>query len=366
MSAKQGISFEDIGPYLQIAGAAGGWSLCIGAGISKPIFPDWYSLTEGLVQKDVGEEEGSELSRKLLQDSTADTIIQASQDRLGLDDETFADMLAEELYGKIRAELSGSDYSDFKKALNADAPMDGAHDGSFDTLLKIAQKQSPNVSALPIARCLVDTLGTEVEPRAVLSFNAETLLYALCNAYIWKKWKKENTPEPGSYPGLEKRIDLVTHSISTRMAGRVPYVMCHGLLPVPGFESQKPFDPREKLVFSEDEYLRLANSAYSWQSSDFLALCSSTRVLFVGVSLSDSNMRRWLTWVHQNRLEELDSVDAYEGGVSTSHFWIQKNPGSDKEKRWIESTVAHLGVRLIWIDDWNQTGAAFRRLLGLN
>ena len=33
--------------------------------------------------------------------------------------------------------------------------------------------------------------------------------------------------------------------------------------------------------------------------------------------------------------------------------------------RWVESTVAHLGVRLVWLDDWSEMGAALTSMLGL-
>ena len=55
----------------------------------------------------------------------------------------------------------------------------------------------------------------------------------------------------------------------------------------------------------------------------------------------------------------LDCKDA------TEHFWIRKKPNTIQEKIWLEESVAHLGVRLVWIDEWNQTGKVLKRMLGL-
>lgn len=49
----------------------------------------------------------------------------------------------------------------------------------------------------------------------------------------------------------------------------------------------------------------------------------------------------------------------------TEHFWINKKPKTDVEKVWMEESVAHLGVRLVWIDEWNQVGEVLRKMLGL-
>jgi len=92
-------------------------------------------------------------------------------------------------------------------------------------------------------------------------------------------------------------------------------------------------------------------------------VCSSRSVVFIGLSLSDPNMRRWLSWIYANRIQELK-----ERGLrpvsSTSHFWINKRPTSIDERRWIESSVAHLGVRLVWLNSWVEVEDALRSLLG--
>jgi len=174
--------------------------------------------------------------------------------------------------------------------------------------------------------------------------------------------QKENTDNNES---KKKQFDLVTHSISDRKSGRIPYYFIHGLLPIPSnVKKRKLIESTDKLIFSESEYLQLANSVFSWQSSVFLEVSSTTSIVFIGVSLSDTNMRRWLSWIHKNRINELELKHSYSG-ASTTHYWLTVAPSSVDEKAWIESSVDYLGVRIIWLDSWDQIGEALRLMLGI-
>ena len=79
---------------------------------------------------------------------------------------------------------------------------------------------------------------------------------------------------------------------------------------------------------------------------------------------SDANMRRWLGWIHSNKMNEF-RINGFDGRDATEHFWINKKPKTDVERTWMEESVAHLGVRLVWIDEWNQVGEALKKMLGL-
>ena len=80
--------------------------------------------------------------------------------------------------------------------------------------------------------------------------------------------------------------------------------------------------------------------------------------------MTDPNMRRWLAWVQRNRLSELKQV--FGTNVDTTqHFWLTKQPASEKEALWIESAVAHLGVRIVWLEEWGQVGRVLSTMLDL-
>ena len=75
-------------------------------------------------------------------------------------------------------------------------------------------------------------------------------------------------------------------------------------------------------------------------------------------------MRRWLSWIHANKVKEL-AINNIEYTDATEHFWICVKPKTKQEMLWIEESVSHLGVRLVWINNWNQVGTVLRRMLDI-
>jgi hypothetical protein len=361
--AKNGIVFPDIAPgFFRSQIKKRGWALCVGAGTSTPAFPAWTTLVQRLVARDVGEAGAEELTQNLLRRFSPDALIEAARDRSGCSEAEFSEVLAAELYRDIRTRVSESEWKTISNAMSAPNPGDMTR-STRQGFIEIIRHHYPGLSALTVAEIVAELDDTPWMPSAVISFNAEPLLLALISVAI------SNRVADGSSKITAKgeqrpRFDMVTHGTSDRVRDRVPYIFCHGLLPVP--DVHRRWSPRavDKLVFSEGSYLQLANSSFSWQSSVFLDVCAFRSVVFVGVSLSDPNMRRWLSWVHTNRIQELHARFG-RGGPSTDHFWINKLPKSDTERQWIEASVAHLGVRLLWIPDWSQIGLALRAMLGL-
>jgi len=360
--AKEGLELNKLTNILKDKTRTSGWALCIGAGTSVPAFPNWGILVERLAAHDVGYPDAIALIADLANYFSYDALIQAANDRLGLDAKDFANLLINELYKDIKDKLTSSEWRFFTRVLSS-MRVGNFKPQEWNKFLDIIRRYFGHISALPIAEVIAEVYETNLAPDAILSFNAEPLLVALINAFVSKRIAPSLSPI--SKRGELKAVtDIVTHGISNRRANRIPYYFCHGLLPVPVSPARnQATQSLDKLVFSEATYLQLSNTSFSWQSSVFIDVCSSKSVLFIGVSLSDSNMRRWLSWIHANRIQELRERNAYRG-VSTSHYWINKSPISDQERLWIESSVAHLGVRLIWINDWNEIGQALRLMLG--
>lgn len=340
--AKAGLQGASVEPLLRIASETTGWSLCIGAGTSVPLFPSWFDLVRDLVRP---------TDDRLISQFSLDAWIQASRDRLQLDDDAFAELLSDKLYARLRG-LIGTDWPVAAAVLGARNPG-SVSDDVWTQFTPIRGAHFSRTSADALARVVAKTLGTAVSPSTILSFNAEMAMYALINATVHASG------------GRTQPMDLVTEQTSSRRPDRIPYAFCHGLLPVPNNpDSAKLSGGAKKLVFSEGQYLQLAGQAFSWSASLFCEAAATTRLVFVGVSLSDPNMRKWLSWVHSIRTDEIarhhDGVDA-----STPHLWIQqRNPSWDAA--WTEAAVAHLGVRLVWVDRWNELELVMQRLLGLS
>lgn len=354
--AKQGLTVGTAEAVLKSRSDGRGWALCIGAGTSYPVFPSWGQLVRRVACRDGGKDTVDALS-EYFQQFSLDAVLQAAADRMGLSDVKFAEVIAEELYHDFRTPMSAMEWRLVSKAL-CSSHLGNLNPPQWAEFLRLIEGKLPVVSAIGIARTVAEIADSELAPTAVLSFNAEPLFAALLNAYTAKRRLDSGNQSAKSV------IDVVTRSISGRRPGRIPYYFCHGLLPVPGGSASPHKNSVDKLVFSEAKYLQLANNAFAWQSAAFIDVCMSRSIVFIGVSLSDPNMRRWLSWVHASRVSELLELQGPES-VSTTHYWITIDPGSVIKKRWIESTVAHLGVRLVWIPNWDATEIVLRKILGL-
>ncbi len=365
--AKTGINLDDIGlPILQGREGSLGWSLCIGAGTSRGIFPDWGMLVHKLIGEDVGAKESETVFTEMANRFGLDALIRAAQDRLKQNDEEFSNTLSRVLYADAQTTI-GDDWPGIASALSARHPGD-VPQSHWKLLLEVIARHYPHVSARGIANTVVSVLGTHKSPNSILSFNAEPLLFALINAEVFAGFVQPASKSAGDGCSPQKPVDRVVGVTSFQSSNRPAYCFCHGLLPIPGRLQRRKYGSREqsvglsRLVFSESQYLQIASSTFSWQSAVFLKTVMTTPTVFVGVSLADPNMRRWLSWAHDMRQEEIQTMEG-SPKPSTTHFWINKRPNSRAIIEWTESAVAHLGVRLVWIDEWSKAGSALKQLL---
>jgi hypothetical protein len=355
--AKPGLTLSGSKNLLGPISEKQGWVLCVGAGVSRGAFPDWKQLVTRLAGKDCSKKSSKRLVSKLTEEFSLDALVQTAQNRLDIKEKDFPHALSEELYAQMKRRF-GDDWPNIAKALSAASPND-LLPPEWKRCLKLLKREYPELTAIGLAKVIAMLSGGDVAPDAVISFNAETLLYALITGLIGQKEKTETT----ATLRRKKPLDRVTQSLSYRQRNRIPYYYCHGILPIPdGTAKFHKAIGNDKLVFSEGEYLQLANNTFSWQSSIFLSACSLKSLVFVGVSFTDPNMRRWLSWVQKNRVQELAALNAH--GDSTSHYWIKAKRRSKKEMEWIEASVAHLGVRLIWIKNWKEMAQCLRVMTG--
>lgn len=338
-----------------------GWALCIGAGTSRGtkdgVFPDWHSLVKTLMGQDEAVPDKDAL-HKSLSAFGPDALIQAGKDRLGISDSEFVARLQKLLYDNLKSK-AGDQWGEFAKCLTAASPAQHKR-SQWQSFRAFFSSNYAGLCALQLARVLAKSHGTGLEPSAIISFNAEPLLYALVNAERALSQRQEK-PQKGL-----RMFNRVSRGISYQESARLPYVFCHGLLEIDGGHKvfQRSAASAEKLVFSESSYLRLANNSFSWQSAMFLGTAVLHSMVFVGLSFTDPNLRRWLASVHDERAAEL----RLKGNENPSyeHYWLNRDPGDEINKRWIESLVRHLGVRLVWMPEYDQVEKYLHRMLSLN
>jgi hypothetical protein len=356
--AKSGLTLSTSKNLLVGISAKQGWALCVGAGISYGAFPNWEDLVRRLAARDCSNTAAKRLVSKLAKVFSLDALIQATQNRLNLTASEFAKALSDELYAEIKYKF-GDEWPKMAKALSASCPGN-LEPSEWKYILELLNRKYPKLTSIGLAKVISQLTGGDAAPDAVISFNAETLFYTLITGFIGEKGVESATGTIHK----SKPLDRVTQSLSYRERNRIPYYYCHGILPIPeGTERFHRDIGSDKLVFSEGEYLQLANNSFSWQSSVFLSAGSLKSLVFVGVSLTDPNMRRWLSWIQKNRVQELAIRESH--GDSTSHYWINVKPRSKIETQWYEAAVAHLGVRLIWIRNWNEVAKCLHVMTGL-
>ena len=274
-------------------------------------------------------------------------------------------VLSDVLYEGLKKNFKDNEWKAFCRFLFLKNPM-AIKDSEWE-IVKNKMNLLMDTNAFKIAEVLKKTIHTKKAPLSILSFNGEPILQGCLNFLIY------NTKERKAGQLEKQYLEYFTSSISRKIKNRLPFYYCHGLLPVfiDGKVVNSKVYNQEKLVFLESEYMNQMNTTFSWSSASFSNVVRNSRVIFIGVSLTDPNMRRWLSWIQKERVNDIESFDClgkrtpHEKLASTHHIWINVKPKSAKEKDLVEALVANLGVRLLWIDKWDQVPLALERLLGI-
>lgn len=179
----------------------------------------------------------------------------------------------------------------------------------------------------------------------VITFNIDALLETL----IRNKYPSGRALPDGVYRTIEKPAASSQH-------GRVNIYHLHGFL---RFDQHIGKTDRESvsLVLSEQDYFDFFNSPTNMFTYTFLSRLRENPCLFVGLSMVDENLRRLLHYSVQERTasyrsEKLDEETARRR--SARHFAILRSESNRDRRSATELTLARLGVRLIWVDEYLQ------------
>lgn len=134
----------------------------------------------------------------------------------------------------------------------------------------------------------------------------------------------------------------------------LPIYHVHGYLPRKGRISTNM-----DVVFSEDAYHSQFIEPFSWSNLIQLNKLSQNTCLFIGLSLTDPNLRRLLD------VSNRKSPDKH-----LNHYFIKKTPASAKSKDTMdklallleEQDANELGLRMIWIDDYSEVPSILRQI----
>lgn len=114
----------------------------------------------------------------------------------------------------------------------------------------------------------------------------------------------------------------------------------HGLLPYENYKNEKFTN---SLVFNESEYYYLYNNPYSWNIAKQLHDFKMKACIFIGISLTDPNMKRLL--------------ELARNYLKFNFIFMKKKKGcSEKTFRDVTNYMFNYDLITIWIDEYSEIG----------
>lgn len=165
-----------------------------------------------------------------------------------------------------------------------------------------------------------------------------------------------------------KQSRVKYHSIYAE--GMIPTSDEIGIYHVHGFLPQKKGEyknlAKSLLVFSEEGYHKLLLDPYNWANISQLNFLINHCCVFIGLSMTDPNLRRLL---------EISAQKQADGDLSCKHYLIttkDKIKGSDQSNGVAdfenvnaslqESLYEELGVNVIWIEEFSEIPGILRKI----
>lgn len=308
-------------------------ALILGAGVSYGCgFPDWDSFVSKLAR-----EAETRLGRPRLDRGALTSLRDGgwSLPRITtfirtahrLEEQQWAEVVREALYAEV----------------------DGAVGCSFRTLAEASERSkvdcpeivgavgrvNPSLAAIVEVCSLRRKTKWIVEPRvgAVLTYNVDALLQVYDRA-------RHGTP---------RLFRTIERSSKRRKPGKIPLYHLHGYL--------RPYathgETKDSLILGEQDYHERTDDPYSFATSTTLWALREFTCLFVGCSMKDELMRRALFRAEREHERALRA----ETGSSTSHSELPRHYAvlektDDRQADFIERDLAVLGVRPVWVADF--------------
>ena len=289
----------------------------------------------------------------------------------------YYDLLEQSLYGHL---LAKADVLNQRTALIAalNVPRSVAKKDVLG-LVNFFESQFGNSSLMALAKWLERISECPEAPRSVLTFNADGLLDTLLMLLGTQQHivaKKPGMPPSRFYRSL--RASQPPKTVSKKIPRRIPIHHIHGcLVPQNADDAKSPGrESRENLIFPETTYGRMSGKVYTWQQTMFLSHAQAHRIVFVGLSMSDPNIRRWLAWCNETAVEEHEwrkqnfvksaSKEQRSSGSNDyfigQNIWIHQRPKSIHLQEIMEFSLAHLGTRICWLDNWSDLSPVLSNL----
>ncbi len=317
----------------------GGITLVIGAGVSIPRgVPSWDSLAKLLWKEAFGNRRSpwktsDQVHSPRQVPQFLPIIFELAYRKLGQD--AFLNALKNCLYASVRYP---SDDKDFKRS---------------------------NESLAILARLIVQEYRRTSRRRinAVITFNADDLIEQAVDAAA-------DLDKPSAQGQVAWVVARGTHSFSggPRPLGRspIPIYHIHGFVPSNHtIQYGKYYD--HMLVFTDAQYWSTSAAASTFANRITASALSEGRCIFVGLSMTDINLLRWLAIRAVEKDRDLDAVRNTSGARwqegfldlgFNRHFWVR--PPSDDPTGFVSEFLSLRGIESVEIDSW--TGRTLQAL----
>jgi len=234
----------------------GAWTLCLGAGVSRGISPEWQDLAHKVVNESFSAGLSSAEFSSLVKSSgwSLDSWIQAAANEhtnRGRVAEDFTKLIEDEIYSKIRHKAKGLGIeSHLTKVLNS--PKTEPKEKVIE-VCDFIEASFPDCSLLQVAQTLIAAAENGGRPQAILTFNADTLL----ETYIDLRLRRDHYLGPGPHGHPPYHFVQITRP-GPVSGTKIPIIHCHGCIAPTYSTTASPKDSRDRLVFLEQEYLTMA------------------------------------------------------------------------------------------------------------
>lgn len=180
--------------------------------------------------------------------------------------------------------------------------------------------------------------------------------------------------------GLQEGNDFLSISKDAEVGGhgKMPIYHVHGIIPEKG--------PADVVVFSEEEYHKRYSNSFHWSNIEQLHALSRKHCFFIGLSMTDPNLRRLLdaarninntdienhyAFLRRQKLEKYCLANVAEACkyMHVSESLIDKTKQKDiytLNYSVLESIFRELGVKVIWYEEFDELPELVERVFGLN
>lgn len=337
------------------------WTLVLGAGVCKNIMPDWQGLTLNVVNEVFGftwdwakfKQKSDEAGFSL------DSWLQAALNKTVQDGDSvdyFNTLLEKHLYAPLISKAKKRGIDDSIKLMTHNAHL--LKQRELFTIVDFFEEEYKNCTLLQLVNALLDPDKSIARPESIITFNADPLLHSLLIVY----GVKLNYEKTGQYNFPVEDYVRVTRPFEANDK-KIPILHLHGAI-FPDIASKKSkFDSRDNLIFSEVSYTKTAGIMNSWAQNVFSYKSTHTRMIFLGLSMSDPNIRRWLSWSAENINSQLEAFTGASNSV-IKHLWIKPRPTDEDMINFFSTSLIHLSTKPCWLESWAGVEKGLLNLMG--